>query len=122
MRRLAQLVVRPTEVVGASKQVHPSLQRFQAASCVATFARQAGQSLPHGSIQPLDKSSVEHVSSERLREQPLGLFQRSLGHPPDHFHHVLLLGPLDDRGNADLRTGLQTGSPTVFFTFSRNAW
>jgi len=52
-------MVRKTEIVGASNQIHARLQGFEATSGVTRFARQAGQSLSEGAIQPFDESGVE---------------------------------------------------------------
>jgi hypothetical protein len=52
-------MVSKTEIVGASNQIHAHLQGFETTSGVTRFARQAGQSLAKGAIQPFDESGVE---------------------------------------------------------------
>jgi len=60
-----QLVMRPTPVVGATKQPHAAFQSRQAPGCMPTLARQAGESLAHCAIQAFAKGGVEHRSSTR---------------------------------------------------------
>ncbi|HLQ30277.1 MAG TPA: hypothetical protein VK140_13680 [Ktedonobacteraceae bacterium] len=115
----AQLVVWPTEVVGASKQVHACFQSLQTMGRVTTFPGQAREPLTHRPIQPFDKSRIEHASSLGLREQLLGLFQRSLSHPPNDFDDPFFRRSLDDCGNENIGPHLQTGpsSPSGRFDF-----
>ena len=55
----AQLMMRKTEIVAASDQIHAGLQCEYPTSGMTGFARQAGQPFAERSIQALDKSSVE---------------------------------------------------------------
>jgi hypothetical protein len=118
-RPAAHLVVWPTEVVGASKQVHACFQSLQTTGRVTTFPGQAREPLTHGPIQPFDKSRIEHASSLGLPEQRLGLFQRSLSHPPNDFDDTCFRRSLDDCGNENVGPHLQTGSssPSGRFDF-----
>src|SRR5258707_4981503 len=59
MLGFAQLVMHQTEIVGASDQIHAGLKGSETTGGMTRFARQAGQSLPEGAIQALDKSGVE---------------------------------------------------------------
>ena len=68
MRGFAQLMMRKTEIVGTSDQIHPRLKRSEATGSMAGFARQAGQPFPEGSIQALDKSCVEDHATLREAE------------------------------------------------------
>ena len=68
MRSFAQLMMRKTEIVGTSDQIHPRLKRSEATGSMAGFARQAGQPFPEGSIQALDKSCI--VILPRSRRSP----------------------------------------------------
>jgi hypothetical protein len=56
---LTQLMMRKTEVVAASDQIHPRLQSKDSAGGMTRLARQAGQSLSKGGIQSLNTSRVE---------------------------------------------------------------
>jgi len=53
---LTQLMMRKTEIGGASNQIHAHLQGFEVMGRVTRFARQTGQSFSESSIQTLDKS------------------------------------------------------------------
>ncbi len=70
-----EFLMRPTEIVRAANQVHSRVQRLQARSCMPTLTGEAGQSLTHGSIQPLNESGIEHGSSIRELEQLLCLIE-----------------------------------------------
>ena len=61
MGGFAQFLMNETEVVGAAKQIHPSVQRLDARSRMPTVARQACQSLTDGSIQAFDQGGIEHA-------------------------------------------------------------
>ena len=56
---LAQFMMRKTEIVAASDQIHAGLQCEQPTSGMTGFTRQAGQAFPERSIQALDESRVE---------------------------------------------------------------
>src|SRR3954451_24721664 len=99
MRGAAQLMMRKTEIVGTSDQIHPRLKRSQAPGSMAGFARQAGQAFPAGSIQALDKSRVEDAASLRLPQLFLRLGQQAMGHPSRDIDDPLFLRPLDHRAN-----------------------
>ena len=111
MRGFAQLMMRKTEIVGASDQKHPCLKRLEATGRMARFARQAGQPFPEGSIQALDKSRVEAHATMREQKQLLCLSQQAMGHPSRDLDDPLFLGPLDDRANVQLWPDVQAGSP-----------
>ena len=108
---LAQLMMRKTEIVAASDQIHPRLKRSQATGSMAGFARQAGQAFPQGSIQALDKSRVEAYATMREQKQLLCLGQQAMGYPSGDLDDPLFLRPLDHRANVQLGPDLQTRSP-----------
>jgi len=123
MRGFAQLMMRKTEMVGTSDQIHPRLKRSQATGSMAGLARQAGQPFPEGSIQALDKSGVEDRATLREQKQFLCLGQQAMGHPSGDLDDPLVLGPLDHRANGQLCQTCKHARPTplVCLTFSRNA-
>src|SRR5258706_251134 len=84
---LTQFLMGHTEIVGAANQVHPRVQSLQARSRVPTLAGQACQSLAEGSIQPFNKSRVEHVSPTRELEQLLCLLKQTVSHLAGDLHH-----------------------------------
>ena len=112
MRGFAQFMMRKTEIVGASDQIHPRLKRSKATGCMAGFARQAGQPLPEGSIQALNKSRVEAHATMREQKQLLCLGQQAMGHPSRDLDDPLFLRPFDHRANIQLWPDLQAGSPS----------
>src|SRR5260221_9503523 len=63
MGGFAQLMMRQTEIVGASDQIHPRLKGSEAMSSMTRFAGQARQPFAKGSIQALDKRRIEDTSS-----------------------------------------------------------
>ena len=71
-----QFLMDKAEIVRAANQVHPHVQSLHARSRVPTLACQARQSLAESSIQPFNKSRIEHVSPTRELEQLLCLSSR----------------------------------------------
>jgi hypothetical protein len=67
-RSLAQLIMRPAQIVGTANQVHPPLKRFQMGTSMTTFASQGCQAFSDRSIEPLDIGSIDLRSPFRLRE------------------------------------------------------
>ncbi len=63
----AQLMMRETEIVAASDQIHAARQCEQPASGMTGFARQAGQPFSERSIQAFDKSGIQDAAT--MREQ-----------------------------------------------------
>src|SRR6266700_7202121 len=106
----AQFLMWPAEIVGASDQVHPSLQCHEAVSGVATFACESRQAFTHRPIEPLDKGRIEHCPSPTRLEQVAGLRKGTQRHLAGDFHHPFLLGSLDHCRNPKLRPHLQTGA------------
>lgn len=85
---LAQLMMRKTEIVAASDQIHAGLQREHPTSRMTGLTRQAGQPFPKCSIQTLDKSGVQDAATMgeqkqflRLDSHPIGHLARDLDHP-----------------------------------------
>ncbi len=106
----AQLMMRETEIVRASDQIHPRLKRSQATGRVTRFAGQARQSFAKGSIQALDKRRVEDAASLRLHQQFLRLRQQTMSHAPRDLDDPFFLRALDHRANVQLRPDLQARS------------
>jgi hypothetical protein len=99
-----------TKIVRAANQVHPRVQSLQTGSGVPTFARQAGQPLSEGSIQPLDKSSIEDASPARELKQLFRLIQYPMSHPPCDLNHPFFLRSLDHCANVEVWPNLQARS------------
>src|SRR5436309_1397349 len=97
MLGFAQLMMRKTEIVGASDQIHPRLKRLEATSSMTRFARQARQPFSKGGIQALAKGCVEDRAPLRALQQLLCLYQHTMGHLSRDLDHSLVLGVLDDR-------------------------
>src|SRR5713101_1455588 len=110
MGGFAQLMMRQTEIVGASDQIHPRLKGSEAMSSMTRFAGQARQPFAKGSIQALDKRRIEDTSSLRLHQQVLRLGQQTRGHPAGDLNDALVLCPLDHGANVQLRPHLQARS------------
>jgi hypothetical protein len=95
----AQLMMGPTEIVGTAKQPQAVFQSSQTPGRVPTFARQAGQALTHGPVEPFTKGRIEHRSTARGLKQPLCVFQRPVNHGARNLHHAFLLRSFDDQGD-----------------------
>ena len=108
---LAQRMMRKTEIVAASDQIHAGLQCEQPTSGMTRFARQAGQPFPERSIQALNESRVQDAATLGEQKQFLCLGSDPMGHLARDLDHPLFLGALDHRANVQLRPDLQTGSP-----------
>ena len=108
---LAQLMMRKTEIVTASDQIHARLKRLETMGGMTGFAREGGQPLSEGSIQALDKSRVEDAAPAREQEQPLSLSHQPMRHFAGNLHHAFFLCALDDRSDMQVCPDLQTGSP-----------
>jgi hypothetical protein len=92
----------PTEIVGATDQVHPRVQRLEARSRMPALACQACQPFTHGSIQPFNKSRIEHAPPIGELEQLLCLIKQTVSHLASNLHHPLFLGSLDHGPNVQL--------------------
>src|SRR5512135_2859908 len=106
----AQLMMRKTEIVGASDQIHPRLKRSEATSSMTRLAGQARQPFSKGSIQALDNRPVEDATSLRLHQQFLRLCQQTIGHPAGDRNSALVLRALDHGANVQLRPDLPARS------------
>lgn len=91
-----------TEMVGAANQIHACVEHLQARCGVPTFAREARQSLPKGSIQVFDKGGIENLSPTRTCQQLLCPLKQPMGHPAGNLDHMFFLGPLDGRSNVQV--------------------
>jgi hypothetical protein len=106
----AQLMMRETEIVGASDQIHAHLKSCEGTRGMTRSAGQARQPLSERSIQAFNKRGVEDRASSRTLQQLLGLRQQTLSHPPCDFDNPFFLRSLDHRANVQLRPDLQARS------------
>jgi len=97
-----EFLMRDTEIVGATHQVHARVQRVQARSRVPAFTGQARQSLAEGPIQAFNKSRIEYASPTRDLEQLLCLIEQTVSHPAGDLHDPFFLRSLDHRSNVQL--------------------
>ncbi|MFL5586122.1 MAG: hypothetical protein ACJ8DI_00505 [Ktedonobacteraceae bacterium] len=84
---------------------------------MATFACERRKTRTYGPIQSLNKRGVAFLTSLCHQEERLSFLTRSSRNVACNFHHPLVLGRLDDRGNAQLRPDFQTASspPCLLF-------
>jgi hypothetical protein len=59
----AEFVMCPAEIVGATDQVHSSLQPLKVVGSMPTFARGGCEPLPHRRIETLNKRGIEQLPS-----------------------------------------------------------
>ena len=102
MLSVTQLLMRPTEIVGTSDQIHSRLQGRETLGGMPTFARQRSQTFPHGCIEAFDQGRIELLASARHSEQVLCFLKSSPGELAGDFHHPLLFRAFDDRRDAEL--------------------
>lgn len=123
MRFFAQLLMGEAEVVGASDEIHPRLQRFHPCRRMAAFARERSKAFAKGTIQVLTKSGNELRPSIGSQQQLLCFLMSSSGNFARDFHDSLLLRMLDQRGNAQIGPRLQctSASTRLLLDFSRKA-
>ena len=77
MLSVPQLLMRPTEVVGTSDQVHACLKGLQTLGGMPTFARQRSQTFPQGCIEAFNQGSIKLLASTRHCEQLSCFLKRS---------------------------------------------
>ena len=99
---VTQLMMRPTEIVGASDHIHACLKGLQTPRGMPTCARQSSQTFPHGCIEAFDQGGIELLASSRHHQQVLCLLKRSPGELAGDFHHPLLFRVLDHRRDTEL--------------------
>ena len=117
MLGFAQLMMRETEIVGASDQIHARLKRFEAMSGMTRAAGQARQPLPERSIQAFNKRGVEDGTPLRTLQQLLGLRQQTMSHAPRDLDDPFFLRSLDHGCNHDIRPCHQAGSSSAHRLF-----
>src|SRR5262249_56305650 len=91
-RCYAQTLVRCAKVVDCPEQVHPVLQRAALASQGPIAARQRGQTLAEGGVEPFNVGGIDHASPARpaaanLFYLPRGAHPKAAldaDHPPLH--------------------------------------
>jgi hypothetical protein len=105
----AQLMMRETEIGGASDQIHARLKSEEPMSGMTRAARQAGQPLPERGIQAFNKSGVEDGAPSGSLQQLLGLREQPMSHAPRELDAPFVLRALDQRANVQLRPNLQAG-------------
>ena len=113
----AELLMGPTEIVGAANQGHPAVQRLDARSRMPTLAREARESRASGAIQALDKGRIEHASATRKLKPLLGPLQQTASHLARDLDQALVLPVLDHGANVQFGPRAQAGSthPHRFF-------
>ena len=102
MLSVTQLLMRPTEIVGTSDQIHSRLKGRETLGGMPTFARQRSQTFPHSRIEAFDQGRIELLASARHGEQVLCFLKRSPGELARDFHHPLLFRLLDHRRDTEL--------------------
>jgi hypothetical protein len=113
MLGFAQLMMRETEIVGASDQIHASLKSFEGTRGMTRPAGQARQPLPERSIQAFNKRGVEDCTPSRTLQQLLGLRQQTMSHPSRDLDDPFFLRSLDHRANVQLTITQICGDPKV---------
>src|SRR6266567_2621809 len=103
-------MMRETEIVAASDQIHARLKSFEATGGMTRSARQARQPLPERCIQAFNKSRVEDYAPSRTLQQLLSLRQQTMSHPPRDLDDPFVLRSLDHGANVQLRPDLQARS------------
>ena len=113
-RCYAQTLVRRAKVVDCADQIHPVFQRAALAGQRPPAARQRGQALAEGGVEPFNVGGVEHAGTALRAAAQLFDLRRRAGqnaaldadHPPLHV-------VLDDLGDMEVSPGAQVG-PTRF--------
>jgi len=100
---VTQLMMRPTEIVGTSDQIHSRLKGLQALGGMPTLARQRSQTFPHGCIEAFDQGRIELLASSRHSEQVLCFLKSSPGELACDFHHPFPFRVLDHGSDTELR-------------------
>jgi hypothetical protein len=95
-------MMRPTEIVGTTDQIHSRLQGLQTPYGMPTFARQRSQTFPHGRIEAFYQGGIELLASARHGEQLVCFLKSSPGELAGDFHHPLLFRVLDHRRDTEL--------------------
>ena len=99
----AQLVMRKAQIVGTSDQIHSCLDGLQTMSRMATFAGEASQAFPHGSIEPFNKGGVQLAASLCRLKQFLRLLERSQRHLARDLDEAFILHVFDHGRNTETR-------------------
>jgi hypothetical protein len=113
MVRRAQLLMGPTEIVGASNQIHCGLQGLETMNGMTTSSSERSQPFTHRRIEPFNQGGIELLTSSCLLEQFLRFLNGSSCQATSDFHHPFFLGTLDDRGNAEIGPDFQTASSSA---------
>ena len=95
-------MMRPTEIVGTSDQIHARLKGLQTPCGMPTFARQRSQTFPHGCIEAESYGRIELLASSRHCEQVLCFLNGSPGELAGDFHHPFLFRVLDHGSDTEL--------------------
>ena len=106
MLGFAQLMMRETEIVGASDQIHARLKSFEGTRGMTRSASQARQPLPERSIQAFNKSGVEDGAPSRTLQQLLGLREQTMSHLPRDLDDPFFLRSLKMVSTCPLALGL----------------
>jgi hypothetical protein len=103
MLSVTQLMMRPTEVVGTSDQIHARLKGLQTLGGMSTFTGERSQTFPHGCIEAFNQRGIELLASSRHGEQLLRFLKSSPADLARDFHHPFLLRALDHGGDTQVR-------------------
>jgi hypothetical protein len=110
MLAVTQLLMRPTEIVGTSNQIHARLKSRQTPCGMPTFARQRRQTFPHGGTLAFNQRGIELLASSCHGEQVLRFLKSAPGELARHLHHPFVLGMLDNGSNTQVWPHFQTAS------------
>jgi hypothetical protein len=110
MVRRAQLLMGPTEIVGASNQIHSGLQGLRTMNGMTTFSSERSEAFTHRGIEPFNQGGIELLTSCGLLQAFLRFLKGSSCQATGDFHPPFFLRMLDDRGNTEIGPDLQTAS------------
>jgi hypothetical protein len=122
MLAVTQLLMRPTKIVGASKQIPSCFQWLQTMSRMTAFSGERSQPFPHRCIEPFNQGRIELLASCGLLEQFLGSLKGSSCQGTRDFHYPFFLGMLDNGSNTESGPDFQTTSSSAsrpFHFFSK---
>ena len=106
----AQLMMRPTEIVGTADQPHARFESRKATTRVARATGQTGETLSHRPIEALNKRRIELDASRRESQEFLCPLNGALGHTSNDLDHPMFRCFLDDCANHDLWPFLQAAA------------
>ena len=109
-RRYAQTLMRRAKVVDCADQIHPVFQRAALAGERPPAARQRGQALAEGGVEPFNVGGVEHAGTAlRAVAQLFDLRRRASQNAALDADHTPLHVVLADLGDMEVFPGAQVG-------------